>query len=73
MIKFVDESRGSNHCLCTVLVSCTVMYSFVVKRYAYTFLVKKIFEAHNAHHFVFMTRFSYIRNSVPYDSHMDGH
>jgi len=49
------------------------MYSFVVKRYAYTFLVKKIFEAHNAHHFVFMTRFSYIRNSVPYDSHMDGH
>jgi len=35
LIKFVDEPGSINYCLCrpTVLVSCTLMYSFVVKRY----------------------------------------
>jgi len=31
MIKFVDESGSINYCLCTVRVSFTVMYSFLVK------------------------------------------
>jgi len=33
MIKFVDESGSISYCLCAVLVSCTVMYSVLVKRY----------------------------------------
>jgi len=41
MIKFVDESGSSNYCFCIVLVSCIVMCSFMVKRYAYTFLLKR--------------------------------
>jgi len=41
MIKFVDEFGRIDYCLCSVLVSCKVMYSFVVKRYI--FLLKKIF------------------------------
>jgi len=46
----------------------------MVKRYAYnTFLVKEIYAAQNVHQFVFTTSFSYIRNSVPCDSHMDAH
>jgi len=27
MIKFLDESGSINYCLCTVRVSCEVMYS----------------------------------------------
>jgi len=42
MIKFDDESGSINYSLCTVLVSCTVMHSFLVKKYVYTLLVKKI-------------------------------
>jgi len=36
MMKFGDESRSINYCFCTVLVSCTVMYSILVIRYVYT-------------------------------------
>jgi len=31
MIKFVDESGISSYFSCIVLVSCTVIYSFMVK------------------------------------------
>jgi len=41
MTKLVDES-GSIYYLCVVLVGCAVMYSFLVERYVYTFLVKKV-------------------------------
>jgi len=61
MIKFVDESGSSNYCFCTVLVSCTVMYSLLVKRYAYAFLAKKRYVVHNVHQVVFMTRLSFMR------------
>jgi len=74
MMQFVDESGSSNYCFCIALVSCTVMYPFMIKRYAYTFLVNKnVCSNHSVHQCVFMTRFSYIRNSVPYDNHMDAH
>ena len=52
MIKFVDESGSINYCFCTVLVSCAVLYSFMVKLYAYTFLVNKKVCSHNVHHLV---------------------
>jgi len=42
MIKFVDVSGNINYCLYAVFVSFTVMYFFLVKRYVYTSLVKKI-------------------------------
>jgi len=42
MIKFVNESGSINYCLCAPLVSCTIMYCFLGKGYAYTFLVKNI-------------------------------
>jgi len=40
MIKFVDESGCINYCLCTVFVSCTVMY-FILKKYTYVLFGKK--------------------------------
>jgi len=39
--KKFGESGSINYCLCTILASCTVMYSFMVKRYVYTSLAKK--------------------------------
>jgi len=32
MSKVVSECRSINYCLCTVLVNCTVMYSFLGQR-----------------------------------------
>jgi len=48
MIKFVDESGSINYCLCIVLVSGTITYSFMVKRYVYIFLVKTSYVGHKA-------------------------
>jgi len=61
MIKLADDSGSINYCLCAVglLVSCTVIYSSLVKGYVYTFLVKR-YVAHNVHQLLFRTRF-YVR------------
>jgi len=73
MIKFVDEFGSINYCLCTVLVSFTVMYSFLVKIYVYAFLVKKCV-AHDVHHLLFKTRFFVLTKfSMPNVSHIDAH
>ena len=40
MIKFVDESGRINFCLCTVFVSCTLMY-FFLEKYTYVLFGKK--------------------------------
>jgi len=56
MIKFLDKSGSINYCFCTVLVSCTVMYS-LVKSYIHTFLVKIIYVAHYVHQLLFKTWF----------------
>jgi len=37
LIKLLDESASIKYCLCTVLVNCTVIYSFLVKRYVLHF------------------------------------
>jgi len=63
MIKFVDESGTINYCLCTALVRFTVMHSFLVKSYVYTFLVKK-YVAHNVHQLLFRTKVFVLTNSV---------
>jgi len=42
MIKFVNESGSINYRLYAGLVGCTVMYFFLIKRYACTILVKNI-------------------------------
>jgi len=42
MIKFVDESISVNYCFCSVLVSCALIYSLVVMKYVYMFLVNKM-------------------------------
>jgi len=44
MRQFVNESVSINYCLCFILVSCTLMYFLLVKRYVYTFLLKKKFD-----------------------------
>jgi len=52
MIKSVDESGSINYCVCTVFVSCTVMYSFLVKIYTFVLFGKY----HNVHQLLFRTR-----------------
>jgi len=58
MIKLVDDSLSIDYFLCTVLVSCTVMY-FVVK-ITYICFWRKIYVAHNVIQLLFRTRFSYL-------------
>ena len=58
------ESGSINYCLCTVLVSCTVMHSFLVKRYVYTSLVKKDIQPIMSTSRYLRPGFSYLRNSV---------
>ena len=75
-IKFLDESGSNNYCLCTVLVRCrpTLMHSFLVKIYVYTFLVKKIYAARNVNQLLVRTRFFVLTKfSMANDSHMDAH
>jgi len=76
MIKIVYESASIDYCLFTVLVSCTVNYSFLVERYAYIQHVfgKKDYIVHDVHQLLFTTRFSVITKfSMSNGSHMDAH
>jgi len=72
MITFVDETGSINYCFHAALVSCTVVYSFLVKRYVYTFLLKR-YVSHNVHQLLFRTRlFALTKLSMLdyYGSHM---
>ena len=68
MIKLFDDSESINNCPCTVLVSCTLMYSF------YTFFGETKYVAHNAHQLLFRTRFFVLpKFRMPNGSHVNAH
>jgi len=74
MIRFVDESGSIIYCLRSVLVSCTVIYPFLLKSYVYTFFVKKDMLPYNVQQLLFRTRFFVLTKfSMPNGSHMDAH